>query len=264
VDSAPAADPCPLCGGRGWVIVRDRGAGAAHPCDCRQQDLGRRLVAASGLPERYRQCRLASFHTSDPNPAVTDQLRQALAASRAYVESFLDPEGGHCEWGLLYVGPPGVGKTHLASAVLLELIERYRVRACFVEFTDLLHQIQATFAPGATESKSEILAALIDAELLVLDELGAQKPTAWVQDVLYLLVNSRYTQRRPTIFTTNYRLGATGPTSLDRGASTPADGFESLSHRLPATLVSRLYEMARPVLLDSAEDYRREVRSLAR
>ncbi|MFP3939599.1 MAG: hypothetical protein ACLF0P_04775, partial [Thermoanaerobaculia bacterium] len=104
---------------------------------------------------------------------------------------------------------------------------------------------------------------------------GAQKPTPWVQDVLYLIINSRYTERRPTIFTTNYRLslpqasrerGAERPrrsASLDRGAD-PEDEYTLLERRISPQLVSRLYEMAEQVRLDSVEDYRRVVKTRER
>lgn len=266
VEPLAMADVCPLCSGRGWVVAADGGAGTAIACECRKLGLGGRLLAASGIPERYQHCRFESFRSDHYDSGVAAQLGRALAESRAYVESFLGTDGSPRETGLLYIGPTGVGKTHLAAAVALELIERRRVRVKFVEFTDLVHQIQATFEPGSPGSKSEILDGVTEAELLVLDELGAQKPTPWVQDVLYLIINTRYTRRRPTIFTTNFRLDA-GPRfaereeKLDRGAA-PA-GLESLGHRLQATLVSRLYEMARPIVLDGVEDFRRTVRNLS-
>ena len=261
-------ETCPLCGGRGWVIESDGGSGAARPCSCREQDRVRRLVDAAGIPPRYKHCRLSNFQTSSPSPAERTQLQGARTLAEHYVEGFLQ-EGGFRQSGLLFVGPPGVGKTHLAVGVLVELIERYRVRGRFAEFTSLIHQIQATFDPGSPESKREILDPLMNAELLVLDELGAQQMTPWVRDVLYLIINHRYTRQLPTIFTTNYLLAETGgkkkakafpETRLDRGLDQPdtAPAGELLTSRLPAMLVSRLYEMAQPVLMTTIEDFRRE------
>jgi DNA replication protein DnaC len=265
-------ETCPLCGGRGWVIESDGGAGAARPCSCREQDRVRRLVEGAGISPRYRHCRLSNFQTSSPAPAERTQLQGARTTAEHYIEGFLQ-EGGFRRSGLLFVGPPGVGKTHLAVGVLVELTERYRVHGRFAEFTSLIHQIQATFDPGSPESKREILDPLMGAELLVLDELGAQQMTPWVRDILYLIINHRYTRQLPTIFTTNYLLDETPNkkkalkpafatvSGLDRGADVadPATSAgELLTSRLPAMLVSRLYEMAQPVLMTSIEDFRRE------
>lgn len=260
---------CPLCGGRGWVVEADGGAGIARACSCREQDLTERLMAAAGIPARYRGCKISTFQTSSQSPGVRTRLAGARSIAQKYVDDFLQ-EGGFRQSGLLFLGPPGVGKTHLAVGVLIELIERYRVHGRFAEFTSLIHQIQSTFDPGSPESKREILDPLVGSELLVLDELGAQQPTPWVRDILYLIINQRYTRRLPTLFTTNYLLDpsasrATDPAagkvaSLDRGRDPelPLDDTGLLTSRLPAMLVSRLYEMAQPVVLTGVEDFRRE------
>lgn len=242
---------CPICEGRGWVVEADGKAGTARPCECQKLNAAGLRLAAAGIPPRYKGCRFANF-----NPR--QRLVQALAVSRRYVDEFLAEDGRFRESGLLYVGPPGVGKTHLAVAVLAEVIQRYGVRGRFVDFTSFIFQIQSTFDPGSAESKHDVLDPVLDAELLVLDELGAQKPTAWVNDTLYYILNTRYTRRLPTLFTTNYRLeGPAETVSLDRGAD-PASGQERvpLAWRIPAMLVSRLHEMAQPVMVE-ADDYRR-------
>ena len=258
-ENAPAENVCPQCSGRGWVLEEDGTAGTARRCECQKESLAPRLLAGAHIPSRYSSCSFKSFDINAPSAAVRDQLLQAKRLSQRYVDHFVDEDGSFTQAGLIFIGPPGVGKTHLAVAVLKELISRYRVRGLFVDFTSLIHEIQATFDPGSPESKRDLLDPVVDAEVLVLDELGAQKPSPWVNEILYLVMNSRYTKRVPTLFTTNYRLespaaGSAG--NLDR-APAPAN-YTSLGSRITPNLLSRLFEMARPVELE-VEDFRREV-----
>jgi DNA replication protein DnaC len=259
-DANPEA--CPECGGRGWVVEGDGRAGTARPCACQSRGRVPRLLSLAGVPPRYQGCTLANFRPQQKDAA--DQLLAARAAAQRYVEGFLQPDGGFCETGLLFVGPPGVGKTHLAVAVLLEVIQRWGVQGRFVDFTSLLHEIQSTFDPSSPESKHDVIDPVMGAELLLLDELGAQQPTAWVSDVLYLILNTRYTRRLPTLFTTNYRLEpGRRVESLDRGAEGAERSLPLLRERVPAALVSRLYEMAQPVPIEGT-DFRRNIKSAGR
>jgi DNA replication protein DnaC len=209
---------------------------------------------------------MSSFQLTSSKSAILDQLLDARATCQQYVDRF---EAGERNAGLIFVGPPGVGKTHLAVAVLVEILERCAIPGRFVELTSFINQLQATFVPTAPETTQDVLAPLMEAPLLVLDELGAQQPTPWLRDVLYLVINARYTKRLPTLFTTNYRLqvdqirASPKNHNLDRGADPePVKAVESspalLSTRLPAMLVSRLHEMTQAVLLIDVDDYRRK------
>ncbi len=272
VAESNASGVCPDCGGRGWVVSADGGNGTARPCACRDRDRVPRLFAAAGIPERYRRCRLQTFDRSHNDPNVKDQLLRAFRECERYIDEFMNAEGEFRESGLIFYGPPGTGKTHLAVAVLAELVERYRAHGRFVNFNELVQQIKATFDPSSEESSTEIFGPLTEAEVLVFDELGAQKQTPWVNDLLYLILNHRYVKRLPTIFTTTYLLQpgraeapapAAGQRSLDRGADAPAapvpEVTKLLSSRLPASLLSRIFEMAKPIDMTAATDFRREV-----
>lgn len=209
----------------------------------------------AGIPARYRDYRLHDFDSGWAQGKARNQLQEALSKSIRYVDGFVSSGAAFTDRGLIYIGPAGTGKTHLAVSVLLELVETYGVRGRFVDFTSLIAQIQSTFNPESGSSQHSVLQPIIEADVLVLDELGAQKPSDWVQDILYLVINSRYTERRPTLFTTNYSL-ADRETLVDGEGGDKKRKLKPLLDRVRSPLVSRLHEMASPILLTSVEDFR--------
>ena len=149
--------------------------------------------------------------------------------------------------GLLLLGPSGRGKTHLACAILSELVPTKGVTGLYVDFSDLLMKIQTCFRPDADASKESILTPYAEAELLVLDELGASKPHPWVLDVLYNLLNTRYNRKKITIATSNFEDETDG-----------AGEREKLEDRIGYRMRSRLYEMCLLVPLRGS-DFRKDV-----
>jgi DNA replication protein DnaC len=144
---------------------------------------------------------------------------------------------------LFLEGQPGVGKTHLAVAVLKQVIQATGARGIFYDTRDLLRVIRSTYDPSIRTTELEVLRPVMTADLLVLDDLGAEKTSEWVEETMNLIVNTRYNQRRLTIFTSNYEdiPDDTDPNSL----------LFRIGHRMR----SRLHEMCEFVIMDGA-DYR--------
>jgi DNA replication protein DnaC len=119
------------------------------------------------------------------------------------------------------------------------------VQCLFYECGALLKEIHETYNPASQASESELLSAVCGAEVLLLDELGAVKPTDWARDTMTQIIGRRYNDKKITILTTNYPDESHGKAS------------ETLEDRIGARMRSRLYEMCRMVRVEG-DDYRRQ------
>ncbi|OLE83580.1 MAG: hypothetical protein AUG07_07915 [Acidobacteria bacterium 13_1_20CM_2_60_10] len=241
-----ALENCPHCRGTGWKMVpRENTAGnVAVVCECGAGERAGRVFERTRIPKRYEHC---------------DSLQQAKLLAQAFVRDY----PGASEAGLLFMGPSGVGKTHLAVAALKELVRRGH-GGLFCDYRELLKDIQASYNAESQTTEMAILDPVRSAEILVLDDLGASKPSAWVLDIIGLILNGRYNERRVTILTTNYFDDVSGAeaTRLPSGQRV-AVREDTLADRIGARIRSRLYEMCRTVEL-FAPDFRREVRTAGR
>ena len=171
VQQKRAESGCDRCLGTGMEVVAGKGA---RRCACRQSDLRRRLFEQARVPVRHQECSLSNYQPANDNAS------QMLAFKKAYR---LAHEYPAVERGLLFAGPVGVGKTHLAVAILRGLAEK-GMSGLFCEYGSLLKEIQDSYNPISRASEMSVLAPVYEAEVLVLDELGASKPTEWVLDTI--------------------------------------------------------------------------------
>ncbi|MEE9219133.1 MAG: ATP-binding protein [Acidobacteriota bacterium] len=229
------AQSCSLCDGTGYVTYEDRERSYARRCECFRTERVGRLGRLSRVPRRYEQCSFENYDDLHP------LQRAAKEAAHAYTESYPTHEAG-----LLFLGPCGVGKTHLAVAILKALVLEKGVAGLFYDFRDLLKEIQNSYNPVAQASEVEILQPVLKTPFLVLDDLGARKPTVWVEETLAHIINQRYNEKRPTVFTSNF---------LD-AYDAPSPGQDTLEERIGTRLRSRLYEMCKVILIQG-EDYRK-------
>jgi DNA replication protein DnaC len=220
---------CEECFGTGTKLDPVKGA---IPCPCRRPDRFKKVLAAARIPPRYTKC---SFNTFKSAPGTSQD--NALLLAQKLVNDF------PVDRGLLFMGPAGVGKTHLAVAIIRGLIEK-GFAGVFCEFGSLLKEIQDSYNPISKSSELKVLAPIYQTDVLVLDELGATIPTDWVRDTMYQIINKRYNDQKLTIFTTNY------------SDARSSDKEQVLEDRIGTRLRSRLYEMCKKVVMDGG-DYRR-------
>jgi len=234
----PALDVCPACQGTGVLVEVEDGASRARPCPCREKAVAARRLAGMGLPPRYRGCTLANFQLV--GGLTDDSVGRAKRIAENFVANYPAVDGG-----LLFMGPCGVGKTHLAAGMVNELGAAKGAASRFCDFADLLAQIKQGYAGNAFDEYAH-LQPLLRTEILLLDDLGSMKIRDWTLDILSYVVNQRYVSGRLILATTNF---------LDE----PAGTEESLADRIGPRLRSRLQEMCKTVNI-AGRDFRKEQR----
>ena len=228
-------------------------------CDCRTANWLERLLNKARIPARYEHCSLSSFASDFPGAHGT--LAKALFQANRFVEEYPVESNG-----LMFFGPVGVGKTHLGVGVIRELMVQKNIPCLFYDYRELLKEIQNSYNSTVQVTELEILKPVFDAPVLMLDELGAVRPTEWVWDTVNHILNSRYNQKRTTIVTSN--LDDAPPSTDDPHAerlpaskreAMRAARAETLGDRIGERMRSRLHEMCRKVEMNGG-DFRQSIR----
>jgi DNA replication protein DnaC len=223
-------DRCPKCSGSGWAPIPAPEKKIGYTvvrCEC--TNTPERRAKSARIPEKYMECSFGSFVVPDiGHPSIGN----ALFFTQKFAENYPADRKGIC----LYGGCGG-GKTHLAIAMLQEILAK-GITGLFVHYPELLHMIRQSYGDDGSETESQVLYPVYNAEVLVLDELGAMKASEWTQEILCLLLNARYNASKTTLVTTNY-----SPTEL--------------RERIGDRAHSRLAEMCRMVVIE-AEDFRQK------
>jgi DNA replication protein DnaC len=237
-----AAYTCPSCRDSGWILSQSEAIESVVPCpDCRKTRTINRLLKEAGIPPRYYE---SGFDAYGPQSRSQEE---ALKRALEYVEGFPD-----LPRGLLFAGPPGVGKTHLSVAILKTLILEKHVAGRFIDETEFLRRLQYSYGPDSAETEREVLLPLMKVDLLIWDDLGTGRPTEWARETIRTLLNNRYTFQKQTIFSTNWNLRTEG--------TKPGETAEqTLSERIGHRLFSRIMEMAQIVQV-AGPDFRTEIR----
>jgi DNA replication protein DnaC len=246
-------DPnCTICGGTGWRIVERAGLSGATRCECQSHDRPQTLLADAKIPPNYRNATLENFNVPQDNPVARTGLGTVLMQVRAFVREYPSAERP----GLLLVGDPGTGKTHLAVAALKALIERGH-EGVFFDYQNLLDRIRSSYDAASGGTNKEVYGAALDTELLLLDDLGAHRVTDWVEDTVTAIITHRCNHKKPLIATTNLPdPEITGPVAEYSGAGGISAYRKLLPEMIGSRARSRLFEMCRIVKMPGVEDYR--------
>jgi len=225
-------DTCSICDDTGWKPVDIDGVRRVVRCDCWQHAQSQKLFDEARIPVRYRRCDFETFIVY-PN----EKLKNAVNAVKRFADAFPAVQKGIC-----LIGPHGIGKTHLTVAVLRAALSR-GIHGVFYETSDLLRLIRSTYNPVTKTAELQVLQPLLTAPLIVLDDVGKEKTTEWVEETMTYIVNTRYNQRLTTLFTSNY------------DDNPDLEALDSLQVRVGARMYSRMKEMCEFIDYGGA-DYR--------
>src|ERR1700683_3560521 len=242
---------CPECNGTGYKIVEREEVSGAVRCSCVAFDRAERLESEANIPPLYAKASFENFLLSRDNPIGYRELTEVYLAVRGYARDFPNAK----KPGLLLMGDPGSGKTHLAVAAFRVIMSK-GFEGLFFDYQNLLDRIRSGYDSSSNSSHREAYRSAMDTEVILLDDLGAHRVTDWVEDTVTSIITSRCNQRKALIATTNLIDPEAGYATYERTAGGKVDYRTTLIDRIGPRARSRLFEMCRVIRMPLVEDFR--------
>lgn len=155
--------------------------------------------------ERIKETRMPlEYQTKDFSTFFqdTESQREAFNMAERFVNGWKKAKAGG--YGLLFLGGCGTGKTHLACAIMLELMERYLfVYPRYYKVSEIFSAVRSTYQTGVITNEEEMLKFFSSIQLLVIDEVGIQKGSEAEKRILFSILDNRVTSNKPTILMSN-------------------------------------------------------------
>jgi DNA replication protein DnaC len=205
LDYADVSPACPICQDRGWISY-DSKTGVTEPCRCSLEKRHSRIFKLSGLSEAERSKTFDAFEFNYYSMAEEqERARKVHAKCRRFAMDIAI--GKNVKMGIGVVGNVGRGKTHLLLSIFNYIAEASpRVFPVYCVAGDLLDELRAGYDEDADVSYNDRVKAIMDADLLIIDDLGAEKWTGWVESTFFKLVNGRLIKNKPIAFSTNLQM----------------------------------------------------------
>lgn len=245
---------CEKCGGTGRVFTQDdKGLAFYSDCECARFKKRLRLLSETGIPAKFSHAEFDTYMKAHPSQGTAK--RKAMD----FVKDLLSSKESFNR-GLVFMGPPGLGKTHLAVSILKALVLQGGVDCKFVDFFQLLADIRHGYSEDMSDQA--IIRPYEKSRVLVVDELAKGRNTEWELTVLDQLISSRYNSaNKVTLFTTNYPselpIGRKDPKPSSEASIIDTYTRESLQEKIGARIYSRLAEMCDFVMMQG-QDFRQK------
>lgn len=234
---------CPECNGTGWKIVEREEVSGAVRCECVRTERAERVMAGADIPPLYSNASFDNF--------LRKGLEEVYWEVRVYSREFPNTK----KPGLLLMGEPGTGKTHLAVAAFRAVLAK-GFEGLFFDYQNLLDRIRSGYDEASNSSDKEAYRVAMDKEVLLLDDLGAHRVTDWVEDTVTSIITYRCNNRKPLIATTNLIDADAGYVTYEKTGSGKVDHRTTLTERIGPRARSRLFEMCRVIKVPPVEDFR--------